>query len=338
MNGTTSSSSSGSLGSVATDWTIQGVGDFNGDGKTDILWRHTSGAAHIWLMNGTTSSSSSGSPGSVATDWTIQGVGDFNGDSKTDILWRHTSGVVHIWFMNGTTIGSSGSPGSVATDWTIQGVGDFNGDAKADILWRHISGVVYIWLMNGTSISSNGSPGSVGTDWQTAPSRCLSPFACDMLTEHNDVRTSGPFGPGNPAPSATVGGALLPFTWSEAPAIVAQGWAATCTWGHNPNRGPYGENIAAAGFHAGPQPPPPTAQDVVTGWASEAQDYGYAGNTCAAGEVCGHYTQIVWRSTTAIGCAMQYCTVNSPFGATFPNWYITVCDYSPPGNFPTQPY
>ena len=111
-----------------------------------------------------------------------------------------------------------------------------------------------------------------------------------------------------------------------------------CTGTHNPNRGPYGENIAAHWFSQ-PQPPPPTAQSVVTTlWASEAVDYNYATNTCAAGKVCGHYTQIVWRSTTGVGCAMQYCTVNSPGGAAFPNWYFTVCDYSPPGNFPTQPY
>ena len=51
MNGTASAAPA--RGSVAADWTIQGVGDFNGDGKADILWRHTSGRVDIWLMNGT---------------------------------------------------------------------------------------------------------------------------------------------------------------------------------------------------------------------------------------------------------------------------------------------
>jgi Ca2+-binding RTX toxin-like protein len=33
-------------------WNITGTGDYNGDGKADILWRHTNGTAYIWNMNG----------------------------------------------------------------------------------------------------------------------------------------------------------------------------------------------------------------------------------------------------------------------------------------------
>ncbi len=36
------------------NWSIAGVGDFNGDGKSDILWRHTSGVNYVWYMNGVT--------------------------------------------------------------------------------------------------------------------------------------------------------------------------------------------------------------------------------------------------------------------------------------------
>ncbi|HXJ83748.1 MAG TPA: VCBS repeat-containing protein [Candidatus Methylomirabilis sp.] len=138
--------------------------DFNGDSKSDILWRHASGVVDEWFLNGT-SVIGTGSPGSASPDWTIAGVGDFNGDGKADILWRHSSGAVYIWLLNGTNIIGTGSPGSVGTDWTIAGVGDFNGDGKADILWRHASGALDIWLMNGTTVGSTGSPGTVSTDW-----------------------------------------------------------------------------------------------------------------------------------------------------------------------------
>jgi hypothetical protein len=143
------------------------VGDFNGNCKSDILWRNsTTEEALIWLMNGTTLASS-GSPGSPSSAWSIQGAGDFNGDGKADILWRNsTTGEVLIWLMNGATISSSGSPGSPSSAWSIQGIGDFNGDGKADILWRNsTTGEVLIWLMNGTAIASSGSPGGPSSAW-----------------------------------------------------------------------------------------------------------------------------------------------------------------------------
>ena len=140
-------------------------GDFNGDGKTDILWRQTSGALYTWFINGTTIASA-GSPGGIGNDWVIEGVGDFNGDGKADILWRHTSGSVYVWLLNGTSVIGQGSPGAVGTDWAVVGVGDFNGDGKADILWRHASGSVYEWLLNGTSVIGQGFPGGAGNDWQ----------------------------------------------------------------------------------------------------------------------------------------------------------------------------
>jgi hypothetical protein len=93
------------VGNVPTVWTIVGLGDFNGDGKTDILWRDTSGNVAIWEMNGTSLLIGSSSfVGNVPASWSIVGTGDFNGDGKSDILWRDTSGNVAIWEMNGTNV------------------------------------------------------------------------------------------------------------------------------------------------------------------------------------------------------------------------------------------
>jgi hypothetical protein len=146
------------------------VADFNGDCKSDILWRNTSTEqVYAWLMNGTTYPSS-GSPGSPTSDWVIQGTGDFDGDGKADILWRNsTTGEVFIWLMNGGTIASSGSVGYVSSDWSIAGVGDFDGDGKADILWWNSStGQVYLWLMNGTTMTGGGSVSYVSGGWNIA--------------------------------------------------------------------------------------------------------------------------------------------------------------------------
>jgi hypothetical protein len=140
------------------------VGDFDGDGKTDILWRHTSGANLLWLMNGTTYSSSVSLP-FVPSSWNIVGTADFNGDGSTDILWQHSSGLVLIWLMSGTTVSSSVNLPSVDPSWQIVATGDFDGDGRPDILWRHTSGANLLWLMNGTTVSSSVSLPFVDPSW-----------------------------------------------------------------------------------------------------------------------------------------------------------------------------
>ncbi len=142
-------------------------GDYNGDCKSDILWRNSnSDEVYTWSMNGLTIASQGGifNPSS---DWVIQGTGDFDGDGKSDILWRNTStGEVYLWFMNGTSIASQASLGPITSDWVIQGVGDFNGDGKSDILWRNsTSGLVYLWLMNGSTVASRGAVFNPSLDW-----------------------------------------------------------------------------------------------------------------------------------------------------------------------------
>jgi FG-GAP repeat len=69
---------SAGLGSAPTSWTIVETGDFNGDGKSDILWQDTSGNVAIWFMSGAQVTQSAG-VGNVATVWSIQGA---NGDCR----------------------------------------------------------------------------------------------------------------------------------------------------------------------------------------------------------------------------------------------------------------
>ena len=49
------------------------VGDYNGDGMSDLLWRDTGGNTAMWFMNGTTVASTAG-VGNIPTNWTVQSV------------------------------------------------------------------------------------------------------------------------------------------------------------------------------------------------------------------------------------------------------------------------
>lgn len=139
-------------------------------------------------------------------------------------------------------------------------------------------------------------------------------------------------------PSLDAGGVQQPAPQPPVPALcysasvgaTAQAWAERCRFMHNPDRGQLGENL-----YATTEPPSSsTGADAVTAWASEARYYDHASNTCSAPTLpgtCGHYTQVVWRGTTTVGCGISRCVVNSPFSG-FPEWTLLVCDYRPPGN------
>jgi len=138
--------------------------DFNNDGKSDVLWRDTTGDVAMWLMNGG-QVLQTGSLGNIPTAWSVIGQRDFTGAGYADLLWRDTTGDLSMWFMNGITVSSAASLGNVATVWTVKGTGDLNGDGDGDLLWQDSSGDVVVWYMNGSTVSSTGSLGNVPTNW-----------------------------------------------------------------------------------------------------------------------------------------------------------------------------
>jgi hypothetical protein len=109
---------------VTDDWHVQGVGDFNGDGNSDVLWRQDgSGQVYVWEMNGqTVTDEGAVAHAPVTDDWHVQGVGDFNGDGNSDVLWRQDgSDQVYVWEMNGQQVQAEGAVAHapVTSDWQI---------------------------------------------------------------------------------------------------------------------------------------------------------------------------------------------------------------------------
>lgn len=132
-----------------------------------------------------------------------------------------------------------------------------------------------------------------------------------MLEAHNRWRS-------------TVG--VPPLRWSNALANYAQEWAQTLLQNNkfeHRSPSPYGENLAMA---SGQMLSPARVVDM---WGDEVADYDYGRNHCQRGKMCGHYTQVVWKNTTEVGCAV----------ARNDRREVWVCNYNPPGNYIGQrPY
>jgi hypothetical protein len=170
MDGGTKLSTSGALATnPGAAWKVLATGDFNADGKSDIVLQN-GGQVAVWLMNGTTQLAGSGTVATtVPAGFGFVGTGDFNGDGKSDILLQNTStGQLDIWFMNGDTLTSDGvvaaNPGA---SWKAVATGDFDGDGKADIVLQNTNGQAAVWLMNGSTQLSSGNAGAnLGTGWK----------------------------------------------------------------------------------------------------------------------------------------------------------------------------
>jgi FG-GAP-like repeat/FG-GAP repeat len=133
------------------------VGDINGDGKSDIVWRNmSSGNVVISLMDGNAATWRGITQSPIATTVRLEAIGDFDGNGKADLLWRNTrTGNSLMSYHNAD--GSVASWPSVSqfinpSTTSAVAVGDFDADDKTDILWRNLgTGNSVISLMNGNA-------------------------------------------------------------------------------------------------------------------------------------------------------------------------------------------
>ena len=187
----------------------------------------------------------------------------------------------------------------------------------------------------GTGGSGSGGTGGTPTGAGGQSGGHTNPLAQDVIdafvAAHNQARS----GPLTPPPSP----ALPPVSWDAILADSVYNYAIGCQGGRTacsattPTARPTTRRWVAAvtsvrtsmaGAAAARRPTTPCRL-----WMSEASSYDYAsGNIGNA----GHYTQIVWRDSVRIGCAIVDCPA-----LTYHN--TVICDYAPGGNISGQkPY
>ena len=183
------------------------------------------------------------------------------------------------------------------------------------------------------AMSGASGGGTTGAGGQAAGA-AHNPLTQDVIDAFVDAHNQARSGPLTPPPSPP----LPPVSWDAVLADSAYAYALGCQGSggllsHNANRtadyaalggsGYVGENIYGSSGRA------VTPAAAVTAWMSEASSYDY--NSGDIGDA-GHYTQIVWRTTARIGCAIVDCPA-----LTYHN--TVICDYAPGGNIVgEQPY
>ncbi|MEO7410339.1 MAG: FG-GAP-like repeat-containing protein [Sphingomicrobium sp.] len=215
---------------VPTSWQIAGTGDFNGDGRDDILWRNVDGQLSNWLATATGgfTQNNANAAAVVSTAWQVVGTGDFNGDGRDDILWRNTDGTVTDWLATaagGFTANDANAARFVPTSWTVVGTGDFNGDGRDDILSRNSNGQLSDWLgqANGGFVLNDANALiNVDTSWKVAGTGDFNGDGRDDILWRNDNgQLSNWLGQANGGfvNNGAISGVFVPLAWS----VVAVG-------------------------------------------------------------------------------------------------------------------
>lgn len=143
------------------------AGDFNGDGRPDVVSREADGS--LLLLPGL-GGNKLGAAVKIGTGWDIfnmvLGNGDFNGDGKTDLIARTSDGA--LWLYPGNGAGGFLPRRQIGSGWQgfkrIIAPGDFNGDKRADLLAMGADGTLRLYPGNGTG--GFLAAAQIGSGWQ----------------------------------------------------------------------------------------------------------------------------------------------------------------------------
>jgi hypothetical protein len=159
-----------SMDAASTKWKAEGLGDFNGDGHAEILWRTETGHLVLWFPFGqlVVQAQQVDGAGALPKTWTVVAIGDVNGDRMADIVLRNPlTNTLHAWLFRAHHRIDTATLGTM-TGLTFTASGDFDGDGTMDLAFRTSNGAVHLWLLTDAvptgGLVTNASP--ISSAWK----------------------------------------------------------------------------------------------------------------------------------------------------------------------------
>ena len=158
------------LRNVRRVWDVQAVGDLDGDGFGDLVWRYVvsdspdTGVSYIWFTNGAPFADATVADpknlaqvrkrGGAPLNWTLLGAADINGDGAADMVYISPTGDIRILMATAARTCANVSGGTVPTGFSALKFANFSGNGRGDILYRNVnSGEVQLASLNASSLT-----------------------------------------------------------------------------------------------------------------------------------------------------------------------------------------
>jgi hypothetical protein len=163
-------------GAVGNDWVVDGTGDVDRDGDSDLLMhRDAAGVRDLTVFRMQASGVvEAKSLGAIGPDWQVEAAADFDRDGDADLLMRQdTLGNrgLSIFEIENAAVVKAHTVATVGNNLWVVGTGDFDRDGDADIALRYDQGAVRNYLTLEIQQNAMVSPhamGAIGGDWVIA--------------------------------------------------------------------------------------------------------------------------------------------------------------------------